>query len=135
VTTNARNGFAVTVQENQPLTSSTGATIDLFNNGATTSAPTAWAAPSNTLNVPSTYGHLGVSSDDADEGAAEFAGGAKYVGNIDQPRQIFSNPGPSNGAVQNSGLAHVLYSIQIGTLQEAGNDYTNTLTYVATPTF
>jgi hypothetical protein len=136
VTTNARNGFNVTVQENQPLTSSTGATIDLFKDGATTTTPIAWASPSNTLNVPSTYGHLGVTSDDSDlVGAANDFTSSKYAGNIDQPRTIFANNAPTNGTTQNIGLAHVLYSIEIGTLQEAGNDYTNTLTYVATPTF
>lgn len=134
VTTNARNGFAVTVQENQPLTSSTGATIDLFKDGATTTVPIVWAAPSNVLDQPNTYGHMGVSSDDSDEGAGEFTG-SKYAGNIDTPRQIFSHSGPSDGTTQDEGLAHVMYSIEIGTLQEAGNDYTNTLTYVATPTY
>jgi hypothetical protein len=75
-----------------------------------------------------------VTSDDADEGGGEFTG-SLYAGNIDQPRQVFSHNGPSNGVAQDKGVAHVLYSVQIGSLQEAGNDYTNTLTYVATPTF
>lgn len=137
VATNARNGFAVTVQENQPLTSSTGAEIALFKDGATTSVPTAWTHPSNTLNSPQTFGHLGVSSDDSNEGSGEFVanGGSQYAGNIINPRQVFSNNGPSDGTTQDVGLAHVLYTIEIGTLQPAGNDYTNTLTYVATPTF
>ncbi len=135
VTTNARNGFSVTVQENQPPTSSTGATIDLFANGATTTTPIPWTAPTAQLDVPSTYGHLGVTSDDADEGGGEFSSGQKWAGNIDQPRVIFSHTGPSDGTTQNKGKAIVAYRIQISDLQEAGNDYTNTLTYVATPTF
>lgn len=134
VTTNARNGFAVTVQENQPLTSSTGAIIYLFDNGATTTSPIPWASPSNILDQANTFGHLGISSDDADEGGGEF-NSSKYAGNIITPREVFSHNGPSDGTTQNKGLAHVLYTIQIGTLQPAGNDYTNTLTYVATPTY
>lgn len=136
VTTNARNGFAVTVQENQPLTSATGAIISLFDNGATTTDPITWADPNNTLNDPATYGHFGVSSDDSDmTGAANQFTGALYAGNIDVPRQVFSNPGPSDGKQQDTGFAHVMYTIEVGTLQPAGNDYTNILTYVATPTY
>ena len=135
VTTNARNGFSVTVQENQPPTSGTGATIDLFSNGATTSIPATWVAPTAQLDVPSTYGHFGITTDDVDEGGGEFSSGAKWAGNIDQPRVIFSHTGPADGVTQNKGKATVAYRIQISDLQEAGNDYTNTLTYVATPVF
>ena len=136
VATNARNGFAVTVQEDQNLTSSTGADIDLFKDGATTSVPTVWTAPTNVLDQEATYGHFGISSDDTDEGAGEFVG-AKFAGNFSaaSPRQIFTHSGPADGTTQDKGLAHVFYTIQIGTLQEAGTDYTNHLTYVATPTF
>ncbi len=138
VTTNARNGFSVTVQENQPPTSSTGATIDLFNNGASTTVPITWVPPTATLDVPSTYGHFGVTSDDGDESqyaANEFAGASKWSGAMDIPKVVFSHTGPSDGVTQNKGKAIVGYRIQISDLQEAGNDYTNTLTYVATPTF
>ena len=134
VTTNARNGFSVTVQENQPPTSSTGATIDLFSNGASTTIPIAWVAPTAILDVPSTYGHFGVTSDD-DEAANEFGNGTLWAGNIDLPRQVFSHTGPSDGVTQNKGKARVAYRIQISDLQEAGTDYNNTITYVATPTF
>jgi hypothetical protein len=139
VTTNARNGFVVTVQENQPPTSSTGATIDLFKNGATTSIPELWAAPSAQLDVPSTYGHFGVTSDDGDLNSDEFGNvpgtPSRWAGNIDVPRSVFSHTGPSDGTTQNKGKAIVGYRIQISDLQEAGTDYTNTLIYVATPTF
>ena len=134
VTTNARNGFVVTVQENQPPTSGAGAIINLFSNGATTSAPTAWVAPTGTLNSYNTYSHFGLTSNDSDENGGEFTSAA-FVGNFDQPRAVFSNNGPSDGTTQNVGLARVAYRIQITALQAAGQDYTNTLTYVATPTF
>ena len=138
VTTNARNGFSVTVQENQPPTSATGATIDLFSNGASTTVPITWVAPTAILDVPSTYGHFGVTSDDADESqyaANEFAAATKWSGAMDVPKVVFSHTGPSDGVTQNKGKATVGYRIQISDLQEAGTDYTNTLTYVATPTF
>jgi len=140
VATNAQNGFQVTVQENQPLTSSTGAIIYLFKDGATTTTPTAWTAPSGILDSANTYGHFGVTSDDsdlqADTGDAnnDFTS-SKYAGNIIFPRTVFAHDGPADGSTQNKGLAHVLYSIEVSPLQAAGNDYTNTLTYVATPTF
>lgn len=135
VSTNARNGFSVTVQENQPPTSSTGATIDLFNNGATSSTPIPWTHPTAQLDVPSTYGHFGVTSDDTDLNTNEFGTSTKWAGNIDQPRVIFSHTGPSDGTTQNKGKASVGFKIQVSDLQEAGDDYTNTITYVATPTF
>ena len=49
VTTNARNGFVVTVEQDQNLLSSTGADIDGFIDGAYTNSPTAWAAPTNSI--------------------------------------------------------------------------------------
>jgi hypothetical protein len=58
------------------------------------------------------------------------------VGNIyTTPLDVFDNNGPSDGVTQNVGVADVAYSISISPLQAAGNDYTDTLTYVATPTF
>jgi hypothetical protein len=88
-----------------------------------------------------TYGHLGITTDDADLGTIDTVTavndftGRKYAGNIDQPRLVFAHLGPADGVTQNKGKARVGYQIEIGDLQEAGNDYTNTLTYVATPTF
>ena len=134
VQTNARNGFVVTVQENQPLTSSTGAYFSLFSNGATTTTPITWVQPTGVLDQQWTYSHLGLTSDDADLNAGEFTG-TKFAGNFDQPRQVFSHTGPSDGTTANKGKVNVAYEVEITALQPAGNDYTNTLTYVATPTF
>lgn len=143
VTTNARNGFSVTVQEDQNLQSATGADIDLFPNGTAASTPVDWSAnpPSNTLGDEDTYGHIGVTSGDSDLGgtygvpnSGEFVG-TLYAGDIDTPREIFSHNEPSDGTTADIGQVDVAYKIQIESLQEAGNDYTNTLWYVATPTF
>jgi hypothetical protein len=140
VATNAKNGFVVTVQEDQPLTSSTGAYIPLFSNGATTTSPIVWTVPTNTLDQPWTYSHIGVITDDSDLStdtgqASDNFTGTKFAGNIITPRAIFAHTGPSDGSTQDKGKARVGYEIQIGSLQAAGNDYTNKLTYVATPTF
>jgi len=137
VQTNARNGFVVTVEQDSNLESSTGADIDGFANGAYTNTPTAWSAPSNTLLNENTYGHWGLHSTDADLNAGEFTGGGgnRWVAASTTPRLIFSHNGPADGVAQNIGRADVAYQIQITPLQEAGDDYNTTLTYIATPTF
>jgi hypothetical protein len=134
VSTNAVNGFTVTVKQDQNLTSTAGTDIDVFANGTGTAAPTAWSAPSNTLGSEDTYGHFGLTSDD-DINSNEY-GTALFVGNFaTTARAVFHNSGPADGATANIGSTTVAYRIAIGSLQEAGNDYTNTLTYVATPVF
>lgn len=133
VTTNAQNGFIVTVVQNQNLVSSTLADIDLFKDASEVAVPTAWTQPLNTLGNADTYGHYGVTSED-DLNANEFSA-SKFAGNINTPRQVFSHNGPSNGIAVNIGETDVGFQVEIGPLQEAANDYSNTLTYVATPTF
>ena len=137
VSTNARNGFVVTVEQDANLQSSTGADIDGFINGAYTNTPTAWSAPSNTLLQENTYGHWGLTSNDSDLNAGEFTtgGGNRWVAASTTPRLVFSHNGPADGATQDYGQAEVAYQIQISPLQEAGDDYNTTLTYIATPTF
>ncbi len=137
VNTNAANGYVVTVQLDQPLQSSTGADIDGFAQGSYTNTPVAWVAPTSVVGSENTYGHWGITSDDAtttrsvgDEfNANEFASAST------SPRVVMSHTGPTNGTITGEGTTRVGYKIQIGGLQEAGDDYTATLTYVATPTF
>ena len=141
VTTNARNGFVVTVQANQPPTSGSGAIINSFEDGATTTAPQPWALPQGILNQYNTYSHFGLTSNAASSSPVissiwANATSTKYMGAfITSPLDVFDWNGPSDGTTQNVGMADVAYSISISPLQAAGNDYTNTLTYVATPTF
>ncbi len=137
VTTNAQNGFQVTVVQNQNLLSSTGADIDLFIDGVGTAVPTAWVAPANTLGNQNTFGHYGITSEDATLTAGDEFGSALFAGNFDvgNPRQVFFHGAPSDGLAANIGSTTVGYQLQIGSLQEAANDYNNTLTYVATPIF
>jgi hypothetical protein len=133
VTTNAANGFVVTVAQSQNLLSSTGADIDGFANGAYTNTPTAWTSPSAQVANEATWGHWGLTSED-DLNTDEF-GTDLWVAASTTPRQIFQNNGPSDGVTANSGRTRVGYQAQVSSLQEAGDDYTTTLTYVATPTF
>jgi len=143
VTTNASNGFAVTIHEDQDMTSNKGNMIHLFSNANATSTPSSWTSPTNIINNPLTYGHIGITSDDTSSslvGGPNFgAAGATplYAGSF-QPTStltVFAWNGPADGTTQNVGAAKVAVRIEIGTLQAAANDYANTLIYVATPVF
>ncbi len=146
VTTNAANGFAVTVREDAPLQSSKGNVINQFPNGVPSSTPTVWSSPTNVLDSPATYSHIGVTSDDTDlstsDGYTNQNYGtttARYAGAFNAtatpPLVVFAHNGPADGITQNKGAAKVSYRIEIGSLQAAANDYTDNLIYVATPTF
>lgn len=137
VTTNARNGFVVTVQQDGNLQSTTGADIDGFIDGAYTNTPVAWSTPTESLLLENTWGHWGLTSDDSNLNGSEFTsgGGDKWVAASTTPRQIFSHTGPADGTTQDYGLAKVGYRVQITPLQEAADDYNTTLMYIATPTF
>ncbi len=131
VTTNAANGFAVTVEQSGDLQSSTGATIDSFIDGAYTDTPSEWTSPSATIGDDTTYGHWGLTSDDPD-----FSGTAdRWVAASTTPVTIFENAGPADGTQTGTGTVRIGYQVQTSNLQEAGTDYSTTLTYIATPTF
>jgi hypothetical protein len=131
VVTNAANGFSVTVEQSGEMLSSTGADINSFIDGAYTNTPTAWTAPSAVVGDDTTYGHWGVTSDDPDFSATPD----RWVAASTTPRVVFSNSTVSDGTLTGSGTTRIGYQIQISPLQEAGNDYSTTLTYIATPTF
>jgi len=139
VTTNASNGFVVTVKTDGPLQSSTGAIIQGFVDGSNTTTPTTWAAPTADVTQENTWGHWGLTSNDASvEGADTFGvGGAGnlFVAASTSPVAVFTHDGPADGVTQNIGSARVGYQIEISALQPAGNDYVTTLTYIATPVF
>jgi hypothetical protein len=133
VSTNASNGYVVTVQVDGALLSSTGADIDNIEDADT---PTNWAPPSPTLGVESTYGWWGISSDDisiASRGTQFVAG--QFIGATTTPRAVMGNAGPANGVGVGVGTTTIGFKTEISALQEAGDDYSTTLTYVATPTF
>ena len=137
VSTNAANGYTVTVEQTGPLQSTTGATIDGFIDGADTFSPAAWTSPSELVNDPDTYGHWGITSTDdatARDAEDEFAAG-EWAAPSTTPIVIMGHTGPSDGSTDGVGSTTVGYQVEITALQEAGDDYTTTLRYIATPTF
>lgn len=135
ITTNATQGYAVTVVSDQELMSSTGADINGFVDGSYTQTPTAWSAPAGTLGNDQTYGHWGITSDDATTTRANDFGSDEWVSPSTTPVIVMSHDGPVNGAGVGEGTTRVGYQIEITSLQEAGDDYQTTLTYFATPVF
>jgi hypothetical protein len=141
ISTNAANGFVVTVQTDQQLTSANGADIDGFVDGNYTASPLLWDSPAKTLGVESSYGHWGITTNDDTVTSGltdEFdvgGTGRLYVSASSSPVEVFRHNGPTDASSQGIGIARVGYTVEVSALQEAGNDYTATLTYVATPVF
>lgn len=131
VETNAANGFTVTVKSDQQLTSSNGAVIDSFKNGGLLATPDAWESPTALIGSPTTYGHWGLTAE-TDVYGVGISPLFTAVSDV-APTEVFSHTGPVDGT--GVGLKRVGYSVEISALQEAANDYTATLTYVATPVF
>lgn len=137
VSTNAANGYTVTVEETGPLQSTTGATIDGFIDGADTYSPAAWQSPSADVTDTDTYGHWGLTSTDGTttrDTADEFASN-EWAAPSTTPIVVMGHTGSANGVVAGYGSTTVGYQIEISALQEAGDDYSTTLRYIATPTF
>ncbi|MEI8361022.1 MAG: hypothetical protein WCG01_02755 [bacterium] len=136
VVTNASAGYSVTVQQNQNLTSSGGSQIATFKDGTATTS--AWANPSAVLDSTNTYGHFGLTSNDWTLTAGDTFGAsstAKYSGfNGTAPIEVLYHTGVADGVTISKGMAQVAYRLQVSALQPAG-DYSNILTYIATPTY
>ncbi len=155
VSTNAANGFMVTVRQTGNLASNNGNAIYPFTSNNTISysltasstiarvaSSTAWVSPSNTIGSPTTWGHYGVTSDDSDISSTlgmrysyVNTGYAPVGTTTDAARIVMHNAGPADGTTNNVGSTTVAYKIEIGSLLPAGSDYNNTLIYVATPAF
>jgi hypothetical protein len=138
VNTNAANGFVVTVQVDQQLLSSNGADIDGFRNGGFDTTPVGWESPSPTPGTESSYGHWGLTStdDSLTAGLSDlYTGGLNFVSASTTPVEVFRHDGPTDGGTAGEGTTEVIYKVEISALQEAADDYTATLTYVATPVF
>lgn len=137
ITTNAANGYVVTLYQDSNLQSSTGADIDNFIDGANTYTPTAWTSPTAIITNEATWGHWGITSDDATttRAALDEFDSNEWSAPSSTPIVVMSHTGPADGATQGTGIARVGFQVQISSLQEAGDDYNTTLTYIATPTF
>lgn len=142
VTTNADYGYSVTVVQDHNLLASNGADIDSFDNGLPASTtPLAWASPSAVLGNAHTYGHFGLTSGDTTLSDGNPFIGSLYKGfwlnrntSTEIPIEVMWHNGVSDGLTKGIGSSTVAYSVEISALQEAG-DYSNTLTYVCTPTY
>jgi hypothetical protein len=138
VSTNAANGFVVTVQVDQQLLSANGADIDGYIDGGYTTSPTGWTAPGASPGFENEYGHWGLSSADTTltGGLTNFfTGGDNFVSASTTPVEVFRHDGPTDGSISGEGNTNVIYKVEVTALQEAAEDYTATLTYVATPVF
>lgn len=135
VQTNARNGFVVTVEEDGHLISSTGADIDNFDDALTSATPAAWNSPSNSISDENTWGHWGITSEDTATTRSVQFGSNQWVGVSTTPQVVFSHTGPADEQTPGVGSTTVGFQIEITALQEAADDYSTTLTYIATPTF
>ncbi|MCK5510368.1 hypothetical protein KAI65_02395 [Candidatus Parcubacteria bacterium] len=126
VSTNADDGYTVTVQQDGNLRSAAGADIDSFS----TSTSAAWSLGSQDINDENTWGYLGLTSDDTDAITADEYQGLDGVNAF----TVMTHGGPVNGAGVGIGTTTVGYKIEVSALQEAG-DYQNALTYICTPTY
>jgi hypothetical protein len=135
VTTNATQGYSVTVQVDQTLQSATGADIDLFDDGVESDTPATWSSPAGTVGSENTYGHWGVTSEDATTTRSTEFGSQEWIAASTTPRIIMGHDGPADGTTAGIGVTDVGYKVEITSLQEAADDYQAILTYVATPTF
>jgi hypothetical protein len=117
------------------LQSSTGADIDDFSNATNVTTPAAWSSPTNLISDENTWGHWGLTSTDfVTTRSAQFSTNT-WVAASTSPVIIMGHTGPSDGTTAGVGAATIGYQAQITALQEAGDDYNTSLTYIATPTF
>lgn len=135
VTTNAANGYSVTIEQATPFQSSTGADIDTFSDGSGVTNPTSWSAPGELITDENTYGHWGITSDDATTTRSNEFDSDEWAAATTTPVIIMGHDGPADGVTAGVGSARIGFQVQISSLQEAGDDYNTTLRYIATPTF
>ncbi len=135
VATNATNGYSVTVHQDTEFQSTTGAIIDGFANGSWTGTPAAWVGPSANVADAKTYGHWGLTSTDGTTTRTLEFSSDQWVSGSTTPVVIMGHTGVSDGITDGIGSTTVGYQVQISTLQEAGDDYSTRLRYIATPLF
>jgi len=125
VSTNAANGFTVTVTADGQLTAG-GSDIDGFSNGSYVTSPIAWAQPTAIVSDENTWGHWGIISDDIDL----FPTTETWVSASTTAVGVMTYTGPVQATTTRVG-----YTVEISSLQEASENYQAILTYVATPVF
>lgn len=140
VTTNAGNGYSVTVEQSSNMVNGSGDTINAFADEVT-STSTVWTAPSGVIGSPDTYGHMGLTSSDGTLDGTNYDGdtnpfaSSKYIGlNGTSTRQVLYHTSIANGTTDGEGYADVAYTVEVSALQEAG-DYEATLKYIVTAAY
>jgi len=140
VTTNASHGFVVNIFQDHDLTNAQGDDINCFQDGTCVdyTNATSWASPAGTLDQENTYGHFGITSQDNSLGtncSNDYYGEDLWAG-LDgtDPAEVMCHTGPADGSTDNIGSTRVGFAVEITALQEAG-EYTNTITYIVTPTY
>lgn len=121
VSTNATDGYVVTVQQNQDLTSNSD-TIAKFS--GTYALPTTWSSPPGS----GINSYFGFTTDDSDYSAFQIAKYAKFGAN-NTPYNVATGTQPVVNATN-----VISYQLETNALQEAGT-YSNTIMYIATATF
>lgn len=134
VITNASQGYVVTVAQDGEFIASNNATIDSFSNGSYETAPSTWTPPTAVPGDPTTFGHWGLTSDDATTTRSVQFADATWVAASTTPVVVMSHTGPTDGTGTGEGTTRVGYRVEISALQEAA-DYSTSLRYVATPIF
>lgn len=135
VVTNASQGYVVTVTSDGDFISSGNNTIDAFRDGDYTTTPIGWLSPSAAPGDVTTFGHWGITSDDATTTRSSQFTSDAWVAASTTPVVVMSHTGPADGTGTGEGITRVGYRVEISALQEAGTDYSTTLRYVATPIF
>lgn len=136
VATNAAGGYSVTMELTGELQSSaTGATIDGFADGSYETNPTSWSAPSGNISDTDSYGHWAITSDDSDAGRVAEFGADQWVSPSTTPIIVMGHDDVADAVTDGVGSTTVGFQIGITALQEAGDDYSTTIRYVATPIF
>lgn len=135
VVTNASQGYVVTVEQDSEFISSNLAIIDSFIDGSYEDTPTTWQAPTPVLGDLATYGHWGLTSDDATTTRTTEFSANTWVAASTTPTVVMSHTGPTDGTVTGEGITRVGYRVEISSLQEASSNYSTSLIYIATPIF
>jgi hypothetical protein len=135
VVTNASQGYVVTVAQDDDFRSSGGAIIDGYRDGSYTTTPTSWFSPLAVPGQLNTFGHWGLTSDDATTTRTSEFSEDTWVAASTSPVVVMSHTGPTDGTGTGEGTTRVGYRVEISALQEASEEYSTTLRYVATPIF
>ncbi|MFA4931185.1 MAG: hypothetical protein WC570_04965, partial [Patescibacteria group bacterium] len=122
VSTNATDGYVVTVQQNQDLTSAGSDIIAKFS--GTYAVPIIWTNPPGS----GTNSYFGFTTDDTDYSAFQSNKYSKFAANI-TPYAIALGTQP---VVDEANV--ISYQLEVNNLQEAGI-YTNTVMYIATAVY